>query len=94
MIEYFTYVIDSDLQVQTYFIPIHSFIPSFPRSFIPPEGSDRKMICYPKVNKLLTSELVGHYRTATGGNSTPAATCSMIPDDYHGRNGSDNSAAP
>ena len=25
MIEYFTYVIDSDLQVQTYFIPIHSF---------------------------------------------------------------------
>ena len=29
MIENFTYVIDSDLQVQTYFIPIHSFNPSF-----------------------------------------------------------------
>ena len=29
MIEYFTYVIDSGLQIQTYFIPIHSFNPSF-----------------------------------------------------------------
>ena len=34
MIEYFTYVIDPGLQVQTYFIPIHSF----PRSFIPSGG--------------------------------------------------------
>ena len=39
MIEYFTYVIDSDLQVQAYFIPIHSFNPTFLHSFRRTSGS-------------------------------------------------------